>query len=140
VIGLVVSPFRSVQGLIAPLTKALAEASTRRAIRENLTFDYGATTSVRQAGTSDKYRLYFQRLDKEMYLKIVERRLLDEIIAFLEGKHIDTSDLKERSNVIYNSGVIVSGGSVSAESMAVGHHARATASRHVSGAVGKGDA
>jgi len=61
-----------------------------------------------------------------MYSKIVEREVLDAFVAFLRAKDIDTSDFEERQSAILNYGVIVSGGSVNAQSLAVGDQARAT--------------
>lgn len=72
------------------------------------------------------YRRYFQKLDKEMHLKILERQILDTIVRFLDARNIDTSDLKERQTTILNNGLVVSGsGSIQAESLAVGPQAQA---------------
>lgn len=92
-------------------------------------FDYGSVTSVRQSGMSTNYRRYFQKLDREMYVKLVQQRILDLITEFLDKRNIDTSDLKERTTSIMNNGVIVSGGSIQTESMAVGVGARARVDR-----------
>jgi hypothetical protein len=94
--------------------------SIRRHIKTSPMFDYGAVTSVRQSGMGANYRRYFQKLDREMYVKLVQQRILDLIVEFLDERNIDTSDLKERTTSILNNGVIVSGGSVQAQSMAVG--------------------
>jgi len=47
------------------------------------------------------------------------------LVEFLDDHNIDTSDLKERQTTILNSGVIVQGGDVNAESLAVGPGAEA---------------
>jgi cell division ATPase FtsA len=109
------------------VTRWSERRSTRRHIRTRPLFDYGAVTSIRQQGMSREYRRYFQKLDREMYSKIVEKRILDSIIEFLDGRNIDTSDLKDRQTTILNNGVILSGGSIQAESFAVGTGARARA-------------
>jgi len=98
----------------------------RRLVAEDPTFDYGATGSLREYVSSYQYRRYFQKLDKEMYLKTVERLILDRIIQFLDEKDIDTSDLKDRQATILNNGVIVTGGAVRAKSLAVGQSAKAS--------------
>jgi len=95
-----------------------------RLIKGNPTFNYGAITSIRELAASPNYRRYFQKLDKEMYLKVIERQILDRIVDFLDSKNIDTSDLKERQTAILNNGVIVSGGSVKAQSLSVGEQAK----------------
>ena len=89
-------------------------------IRENPTFDYGAAFSFRQWASANEYRRYFQRLDKEMYLKILEKNILDSILTFLEEHDVDVSELKQRQNTILNQGVIVSGGNMTTQSMSVG--------------------
>lgn len=95
-------------------------AAVRVAIQENAMFDYGATPSLREAAMSTNYRQYFQKLDHEMYFKTIERQLLECLTQFLDSKNIDTSDLKSRQTTILNSGVLVSGGSVTADNLVVG--------------------
>lgn len=53
-------------------------------------------------------------------MKAIERRILDTITEFLEARNIDTSDIKERRTTILNHGVIITGGSIQAEALAVG--------------------
>ncbi|MBV8885622.1 MAG: hypothetical protein JO235_16725 [Chroococcidiopsidaceae cyanobacterium CP_BM_RX_35] len=106
--------------ILRPSRLANKRRDILRLIREDPTFDYGATNSVRETASSSKYQQYFQMLDKEMYVKVIEREILNQIINFLDAKNIDTSELKERRAAILNNGVIVSGGSLSAENLAVG--------------------
>jgi len=61
-----------------------------------------------------------------MYLKAIERQILDALVEFLKSKNIDTSDLKASQQTILNTGVVVSGGSVTAENLSVGAGARVT--------------
>ena len=97
----------------------------RREIKHNPLYDYGIAQSIRQMVSSPRFAHYFQRLDQEMYVKIIEREMLDTIIEFLDDHNIDTSDIKERQTTILNQGVIVQGGDVQAESLAVGAGAQA---------------
>ncbi len=98
----------------------------QRLVEEDPNFDYGASGTLRQYVSSSQYRRYFQKLDKEMYVKTLERLILDRIIQFLDGKNIDTSDLKDRRATILNQGVIVTGGAVQARNFAVGQTATAS--------------
>jgi hypothetical protein len=82
----------------------------RKRIRDDATFDRGALSSIREEYSSAKYHRYFQKLDKEMYHKVLEKHILDTIVDFLEIHNVDTSDLKQRQQFILNSGVIVGGG------------------------------
>jgi hypothetical protein len=92
----------------------------RTMINDNPLFDYGAETSIRQKFSSDQFTHYFQKIDGDFYIKILEREILDEIVCFLDDHNIDTSDIKERQTTILNSGIIVHGGDVKADSLAVG--------------------
>ena len=98
----------------------------RKEISDNPLFDYGADTSIRQKFSSDKFTHYFQKIDGDFYIKTLEREILDEIVCFLDDHNVDTSDIKERQTTILNSGIIVQGGDVKAESLAVGAGAQAS--------------
>lgn len=134
------SPFLLLAAVLRPLQRIIEHAATRRAIRENPSFDYGADSSIRIHASSLKFRQFFQRLDREMYAKIVERQILESIIDFLDSKNVDTTDLKEQRMTILNTGLIVSGGSVNAENIAVGEQAKAgifNFARTATGALGR---
>jgi hypothetical protein len=110
--------------VLSPLTGAWRRRSERSAILNNPSFDYGARSSIRQTSASTKYREYFQKLDQEMHFKTIERRILDAITDFLDEHNVSTADIKERQVAILNSGVIVSGGTVTAKNLTVGDKAR----------------
>src|SRR5262249_3913820 len=101
----------------------------RKTILENPSFDYGASFSIREWASSESYRRYFQKLDKEMYLKVLEKNILDSILTFLEERNVDVSDLKQRQTTILKNGVMISGGSLNADSLAVGQGARSMAGK-----------
>jgi hypothetical protein len=111
-------------GLMWQIFEGFQRWSARRhedeLIRENPTFDYGAAFSFRQWASSNAYRRYFQRLDKEMYLKVLEKNILDSILTFLEENDVDVSELKQRQTMILNQGVILSGGNMTTENLSVG--------------------
>jgi len=69
---------------------------------------------------------------------MLEQTILESIVSFLDIRHIDTSNLKERQTMILNSGILVQGGDVRAESLAVGTGARAIKKGTAPKAVGKG--
>jgi hypothetical protein len=96
----------------------------RRNIEANPAFNYGATDSLRERVSYPEYRRYFQKLDQDMYLKIIERQIIDNIKNFLESKKIDTSDFEDARSTILNYGVVVSGGSIEAKNFAVGKNAK----------------
>jgi len=97
----------------------------RREINENPLFNYGSAAGLRESFSSDQFVHYFQKLDGDFYSKVLDREILDAIVTFLDEHNIDTSELKERQSTILNSGIIVHGGDVKAESLAVGAGAQA---------------
>lgn len=96
----------------------------RRNIEKNPTFNYGATDSLRERVGYFEYQRYFQKLDQEMYLKIIEQQIIDSIKSFLESKNVDISDLEQAKSKILNYGLIVSGGFMKAKNLAVGKNAK----------------
>ena len=101
-------------------------------IQNNQAFDFGTSTSLREVASSSEYRRFFQRLDKEMYVKIIERQILESIADFLTEKNIDTTDLREREAAIFNNGIIVNGGSFQGSSLAAGQDAQASSTTFTS--------
>lgn len=114
------APFRLFRGYFY----AAQQRRLSRAARNNPAFDYGASTSIRQAASDDKYHLFFQELDEQMYLKIIEKQILETIINFLDAHQIDTTELRRREQMILNSHTIFNG-SVTANALAIGSGAQA---------------
>jgi hypothetical protein len=110
--------------LSQPFTRWKQQRAERRLIREDPMFDYGASTNIRELAASNLYSHYFQKLDMEMYMKIIESQILDSITNFLDAHNIDTSDLQARQDTILNNGVIVTGGSVRSQNLTVGERAK----------------
>jgi hypothetical protein len=96
----------------------------RRQIDRNVLYDYGARASLREKLTSGFYSHFFQKMDQEMYVKVVETRLLDTLIDFLDEHRVDTTELRSRQTTILNQGTLV--GSVQAEVVAIGPRAKAS--------------
>lgn len=104
------------------LTKTLGldERMIRREIKNNPLYNYGSSNSLRQMMSSLRYSNYFQKLDREMYIRVLDREILDTIVAFLDDHNVDTSDLKSQQTAILNSGILIQGGNIEAQSVAVG--------------------
>jgi hypothetical protein len=79
----VIAPFAVLQRALAPLAGWLESRTQRRLARQSPTYDHGAATTVRERAMSKQYRHYFQKLDREMYVKLVEQQILDAIVTFL---------------------------------------------------------
>lgn len=84
------------------------------------TYNYGNVGSLRESFSVNTFHTYFQMLDKDMTVKTCQHVIVNSIVDFLDAHGIDTGDIKERRTQIFNSGVIVSGGTVTAQQLAVG--------------------
>jgi hypothetical protein len=102
------------------------DRSLRKEVEENPNFNYGTSTSIRELVSQPHYDDMFQKLDKEMYAKTLEKRILSSIMDFLEQRNIDISEFKQREQSILNNGVIMTGGNMKAENMSVGKNAKTT--------------
>jgi hypothetical protein len=98
---------------------------SEHAIARNPRFNYGARTSVRELAQAAYYRRRFQATDRDMFSKIVDREILDAILSFLEEHDVDTTEFTERQSAVLNNGVIVTGGHLTTQNMAVGQRAKA---------------
>ncbi|MFQ6198647.1 hypothetical protein [Streptomyces sp. NPDC000405] len=108
-------PARLVTSLFGVLAMPSAALTGSRKDREQLrqidrnAFDYGAQFSLRQAVNDPYFQRYFQKIDQQMYTKVVEHRTMDALVDFLKDHDIDVSELRKRQSVIYNGGIFTSG-------------------------------
>lgn len=103
----------------------LGHPEDKRKRREE-TYNYGHSQSLREEAASAAFQTYFQVLDKDMTTKSYQSLIINTIVAVLDRKGICTDEIKERRTQIFNSGVIVSGGTVNANQLAVGTGATLT--------------
>ena len=115
---LIGAPFSVVAGLFSPLIEHRKQRRQAREIRHR-SFNYGASFSMRDAASDQLYYRYFQELDRELYAKTVEHRVLDALVEFMEDHNIDSSDLVQRQTTIYNNG-LYAGGDMNLNGSAVG--------------------
>jgi hypothetical protein len=131
--------FRTVSVPLAALGRPRKLRREAREITEDRTFNYGAGPSLREQAADGAYHRYFQQLDREMYGKLAERRVIDALTRFLEDHGVDTSELVERTTTILNHGIYVAGdGRIDAKSIAVGSNAVARTINRVTEAGRKG--
>jgi hypothetical protein len=112
----------------------LRESARKRALRDDPSTDYGCHQSLRSWASSNSYGNYFQKLDKEMFVKTIEGRLLDALQQFLDEKGIDTTDIRARQETILNSGVIVSGNNFQESNVSIARKVQNVFSRPASSA------
>ncbi|MNC13352.1 hypothetical protein D3C75_610970 [compost metagenome] len=90
-------------------------------ISKNQRFDYGAYESIREMAASDELQNFFQKSDLEMYKKQIERCFTDSVMEYLEGQNVDISEFIKRKETVINQGIMINGGSFSAENVSVGN-------------------
>lgn len=115
---------RSPRVIFKPIGNSRDRASKLKQVEQDPFFDYGAPVTALDRVRSTQYRRYFQRLDKEMYVKILERTSLDTIVEILDRHGVDTAELADRRKTIINNGIMMPGGSIQANNVAVGAGAR----------------
>jgi hypothetical protein len=86
--------------------------------------DFGAAVGVRDLAARQDFGNYFQLLDSDKYLSIVERRVLESVGSFLRECGISTREFAERKTTILNSSIQVLGGNFQGAT-SIGHGSRA---------------
>lgn len=123
------APVHLVRDAAASLYREGRRARAREAAREDLGYNYGVQTGVRELGVDVDYHNYFQVLDAAKHLKVVERHVLAAILDFLDERGVSTAEFRSRQMTILNQGVIQTGGLSMVGNQAIG--SGATASQRV---------
>jgi hypothetical protein len=132
----IVSPFV----VIAETYNLLAFATLSRSINKikkeyleslqtNPMFNYGAADSTRREMTDAKFDHYSQKADLDFAVKAFDQTIVELVYKYMEDHGVDVSDLRNKVMTIYNSGIMVQGGDVTAQAMAVGQGATAQSSQ-----------
>ncbi|WP_345362552.1 hypothetical protein [Actinoallomurus liliacearum] len=89
--------------------------------------DYGARRSVREIGQAPGAHHFFQDMDVKKYGDIVQKRVSELVIDFLEERNLDTGEYRARQATILNQGIIQTGSGriVNTGRLAVGENASA---------------
>jgi hypothetical protein len=125
--SLLATPWLSLRApriVFKPLGRSRKRAKRAKQVERDPFFDYGAACTALDRVRSTNYSRYFQRLDKEMYVKVLERTVLDTITDVLDRHGVDTAELAERRSTIINNGIMMGGGSIQGGNLAVGSEAR----------------
>lgn len=113
--------FRAPKVIFRPFSHGLESSNSAKHVEKDPFFDYGAPITALDRVRSTRYRRYFQRLDKEMYDKVLERTVLDSIVETLGQHGVDTAEIAERRATIINNGIMMAKeGSITANNLAVG--------------------
>jgi hypothetical protein len=102
------------------------ESRSLKQIKNDRRYNFGWPVSLRETWSSGAYERYFQMIDNDFQTKMIKETLLNSLIESLEARNICTKTLNEASTTIFNHGVMMTGGSLNARSMAVGKGAAST--------------
>ncbi len=89
-------------------------------VESNRLYNYGWEKSLREKWSSPSYESYFQQIDQDVSLKLLTNEFLASLRNFLSERNISTEQFTQTTTKIVNEGVMISGGEVKAESLAVG--------------------
>jgi hypothetical protein len=114
---------------------SLRRGRWRREVETNRLYNYGWTRSLREKWSSSSFERYFQKVDKDVSLKLLTNGFLAWLQEVLAQRNISIEQFKQTTTKIINEGVMISGGEVKAETLAVGKGAKIarTAINSVSG-------
>jgi hypothetical protein len=120
------APLRTVRRFVEGMDEKSVSLARAWDAQHNRFYDRGGSASVRAlVGESfdgaARYRVYLEYLDREMYLKVIERQLVEGLADALDSFGVDSSVFRSRSSVIYNSGVIVGGATINGENVSIGN-------------------
>jgi len=98
--------------LTSPARLAAAAGARRAAVRNRRRFhrlladhvvvDRGATSSIRQQASSNRFDRYFMQLDADMFASVVREKVADTVAAFLEARGYQTDKINLIQNHISN--------------------------------------
>ncbi len=118
----ITGPIRAIVSVGRMIRAALLATDGPRDRLRFTVYDYGARLSIRQHAADGRFHTFMQELDADKYTKLVERRLNEAVLDYLDNEcHIDTSQYRQQANMIMNSGVIITGGTVNGQ-VAAGVH------------------
>jgi hypothetical protein len=124
-ISTVLAPLNLIGGLVRMFAVGSRMNTAARLSREVAEYNYGARISVRSLASSGDADTYTRRLDAEKYNSLIERRVNDAVLDFLDSQQVDTSEYRMRVNVIMSQNQFI--GSTFNGPVAAGTGATATA-------------
>ncbi len=118
--------------LLATISLWRSSKNTTKAYKESLEkdpiYNYGAGESTRREMMEPKFDHFSQKADLDFAEKAFDQTVVEVIFGYMENHGVDVSDLRNKVMTIYNSGIMVQGGDVTAQAMAVGQGASAQTS------------
>ncbi|WP_157995732.1 hypothetical protein [Thermomonospora amylolytica] len=115
----ILGPFRMSRALGGLVSEAL-RAQSGRAPTSFVRYDYGARISAREEAAERGFRTFMQTLDADKYTNLIERRINEAVLDYLQSHDVDVTAYREQAAFVLNNPFIMSGGSISGSQIAVG--------------------
>ncbi|MFG1696234.1 hypothetical protein [Nonomuraea sp. NPDC049309] len=113
--------------VVRTAVQAIRLGRTVRDPREHIVYPYGALRSVRELGADTDMQTYIQTLDVAKYVKMIEHRLTEAVLDYLEEHQVDTGAYRlQAAGVTMNATVTVGPGATVSGPMAFGPYSSAT--------------
>ncbi|MEV5324717.1 hypothetical protein AB0K67_11215 [Nonomuraea sp. NPDC052634] len=113
--------------VVRTAVQAVRQGVTARDPRAHIVYPYGALRSVRELGADTDMQTYIQTLDVAKYVKMIEHRLTEAVLDYLEERQVDTGAYRlQAAGVTMNATVTVGPGATVSGPMAFGPHSSAT--------------
>jgi len=93
-------------------------------VEANRRYNYGWEFSLREKWSMTSYERYFQMVDKDFLQKMFTGCFFSSLQKYLSDHNIETDQFKQTTTKIINEGVLITGGEIKAENMAVGKRPR----------------
>jgi FHA domain len=106
--ALLTSPYHLTAAVNRIWDAAQRERLHRRRVADRVLVDYGAVTSVREQASDDNYG-YFMSQDTDMFVKVVQQKVVDAIYDLLEQRGYETDKIKQIQN---STNISVTGGNI----------------------------
>jgi len=106
------------------MSKRLQLKAWKKEVETNRLYNYGWNNSLREKWSSISYKNYFQQADKDISQKLLTNEFLSGLMAYLSEKNISIEQFKHTSTKIINEGIMISGGEIKTDSIAVGKGAK----------------
>jgi hypothetical protein len=106
--ALLTSPYHLTAAVNRIWDAAQRERLHRRRVADRVLVDYGAVTSIREQASDDNYG-YFMSQDTDMFVKVVQQKVVDAIYDLLEQRGYETDKIKQIQN---STNISVTGGNI----------------------------
>ncbi|MFG1710288.1 hypothetical protein ACFLIM_44680 [Nonomuraea sp. M3C6] len=112
--------------VVRTAVQAIRQNVTAPDPRKHIVYPYGSRFSVRELGASEDLQTHIQVLDVAKYVRMIEQRLTEAVLDFLEERRVETGAYRlQAASVTMNTVSVGAGGTVSGP-IAFGQHASAT--------------